>query len=58
LDESRFGGETGEDQQFSALYAQLSQSAARLMVVHEAGEILRSTHDPEELAQRLLDSIS
>lgn len=36
------------------LYEKLARDAARLMVVHEAGRILRSTHDPEKLARELL----
>lgn len=40
------------------LYAQLAQSATRLMVVHEASQILRSSNDPEELAEKLLSVIA
>ena len=36
------------------LYDKLARDAARLMVVHEAGRILRSTHDREKLARELL----
>jgi RND family efflux transporter MFP subunit len=46
------------DAQTEALYAQLAHNAARLMVVHEAGRISRSTHDAKELAQGLLDAIA
>lgn len=44
--------------EIDGLYAQLARSAARIMVVHQAGEILRSTHDREELAHGLLDTIA
>lgn len=40
------------------LYAKLARDAARLMVVHEAGRILRSSHDREKLAQELLHVIA
>lgn len=40
------------------LYKQLARSAARLMVVHEASRILRSSHDPEELATGLLNVVA
>ena len=46
------------DRELEALYAQLTTSAARLMVVHEAGNILSSTHDAEEVARGLLDVIA
>jgi len=46
------------DRELEALYAQLTTSAARLMVVHEAGTILSSTHDAEEVARGLLDVIA
>jgi GAF domain-containing protein/multidrug resistance efflux pump len=46
------------EKELEGLYSQLTQSAARLMVVHEASNILRSTHDPEELAKRLVDVIA
>ncbi len=46
------------EKELEALYAQLAQNAARLMVVHEAGEIMRSTHDAEELAKALLSIIA
>lgn len=36
------------------LYDKLARDAARLMVVHEAGRILRSSHDREKLARELL----
>jgi RND family efflux transporter MFP subunit len=45
-------------EELEALYTQLAQSAARLMVVHEASTILRSTHDAEELAKSLLGIIA
>jgi RND family efflux transporter MFP subunit len=48
----------GAAEQLGALYSQLSQGAARLMVVHEAGRILRSSQDPKELASGLLDTIA
>ena len=41
-----------------ALYEKLARDAARLMVVHEAGRILRSTHDPHRLASELLRVIA
>ena len=44
--------------EMDAIYTQLAQSAARLMVVHEASHLLRSSHDPEELAKGLLDTIA
>jgi RND family efflux transporter MFP subunit len=44
--------------EMDAVYTQLAQSAARLMVVHEASHILRSSHDPEGLAKGLLDTIA
>lgn len=40
------------------LYAKLARDAARLMVVHEAGRILRSSHDRERLARELLNVIA
>ncbi len=40
------------------LYSQVAQNAARLIVVHEASRILRSTHDARELARGLLDTIA
>ena len=40
------------------LYEKLARDAARLMVVHEAGRILRSTHDPEKLTTELLKIIA
>jgi RND family efflux transporter MFP subunit len=45
-------------QELETLYTQVAQSAARLMVVHEASQILRSTHDPEELSRGLLAAIA
>lgn len=41
-----------------ALYEKLGRDAARLMVVHEAGRILRSTHDRHRLASELLRTIA
>lgn len=55
--ESTSGSRIDQAQQVEALYSQLAQSAARLMVIHEAGRILSSTHDREELAQGLLEVI-
>jgi GAF domain-containing protein len=46
------------DAELETLYKQLAQSAARLMVVHEASSILRSSHDPEELAKGLLNVVA
>ncbi len=46
------------DQQLADLYTELARSATRLMVVHEAGRILSSTHDAEQLAQGLLSVIA
>lgn len=40
------------------LYSQVAQNAARLIVVHEASRILRSTHDAGALARGLLDTIA
>jgi len=47
----------GPEQQLEALYERLARDAARLLVVNEAGRILRSTSDPEELAAELLKAI-
>jgi multidrug efflux pump subunit AcrA (membrane-fusion protein)/GAF domain-containing protein len=46
------------DAVIEGLYAQVAQNAARLLVVHEASRILRSTHDAAELARGLLDTIA
>ncbi len=44
--------------QVDDLYSRLARDAARLLVVHEAGQILRSTTDPKELAGGLLANIA
>src|SRR5512141_2208641 len=41
-----------------AVYEKLARDAARLLLVHEAGRILRSTHDPEKLSGELLKVIA
>jgi RND family efflux transporter MFP subunit len=50
--------EGSRNNELETLYKQLAQSAARLMVVHEASSILRSSHDPEELAKGLLNVVA
>lgn len=55
---SKAAGKRAAAEELEALYKQLAQSAARLMVVHEASSILRSSHDPEELAKSLLNVIA
>jgi RND family efflux transporter MFP subunit len=47
-----------KDPELEVLYAQLAQSATRLMVVHEASNILRSTLDAGKLARGLLGTIA
>jgi RND family efflux transporter MFP subunit len=51
-------GRGSRNEELEGLYKQLAQSAARLMVVHEASSILRSSHDPEELAKGLLNVVA
>jgi len=46
------------EQRTADMYTQLARYAARIMVVHEAGRILRSTTDPRELAGGLLKAIA
>jgi RND family efflux transporter MFP subunit len=57
-EDPRTANAEAREKEFEALYAQLAQNAARLMVVHEASEIMRSTHDAEELAKALLSIIA
>lgn len=40
------------------LYAQLAEGAARLMVVHETGRVLRTTHEASDLAKELLATVA
>ena len=54
--EPNLGATKTADQQ--ELYEKLARDAARLMVVHEAGRILRSSHDPEKLTTELLKIIA
>lgn len=58
VDKPKPHNDTSRADELDTLYKQLAQSAARLMVVHEASRILRASHDPGELAEGLLNIIA